>query len=292
MGKPETTSLTDPNLLLSVCLCGKACSPAPLLPSEAVLDSPSQLWTPELCEGHIGNTSPSGKCRWCRWLVWPACGTPRLAGGGLRWTCLETQPGYGWASSWRWGLESQRWRSCCLNLWASVSSAACVQGALRFHFTGREELCCCWFRFLEREEFCPESLFLVCLSANETLLPNAPAIPQTCQVSQLFPPESQNYSLPLPGRLACLVCLQTVLWKAAFKLLILHPRLITITDRFLVSFSSFHCGWNCFIGSYDPCRRRQWHPTPVLLPGKSHGWRSLVGCSPWGRTELDTTEVT
>ena len=29
-------------------------------------------------------------------------------------------------------------------------------------------------------------------------------------------------------------------------------------------------------------RRRQWHPTPVLLPRKSHGWRSLVGCSPWG----------
>ena len=31
--------------------------------------------------------------------------------------------------------------------------------------------------------------------------------------------------------------------------------------------------------------RRQWHPTPVLLPGKSHGRRSLVGCSPWGREE-------
>ena len=30
-------------------------------------------------------------------------------------------------------------------------------------------------------------------------------------------------------------------------------------------------------------RRRQWHPTAVLLPGKSHGWSSLVGCSPWGR---------
>ena len=28
--------------------------------------------------------------------------------------------------------------------------------------------------------------------------------------------------------------------------------------------------------------RRQWHPTPALLPGKSHGWRSLVRCSPWG----------
>ena len=38
------------------------------------------------------------------------------------------------------------------------------------------------------------------------------------------------------------------------------------------------------------CRRRQWQPTPVLLPGKSHGWRSLVGCSPWGRKESDTTE--
>ena len=37
-------------------------------------------------------------------------------------------------------------------------------------------------------------------------------------------------------------------------------------------------------------RRRQWCPTPVLLPGKSHGWRSLVGCSPWGRKESDTTE--
>ena len=37
-------------------------------------------------------------------------------------------------------------------------------------------------------------------------------------------------------------------------------------------------------------RRRQWHPTPVLLPGKSHGQRSLVGCSPWGHEESDTTE--
>ena len=40
-----------------------------------------------------------------------------------------------------------------------------------------------------------------------------------------------------------------------------------------------HCG-----------RRRQWHPTPVLLPGKSHGQRSLEGCSPWGRWRSDTTE--
>ena len=41
-----------------------------------------------------------------------------------------------------------------------------------------------------------------------------------------------------------------------------------------------------FPASWEICmqvRRRQWHPTPVLLPGKSHGQRSLVGCGPWGR---------
>ena len=37
-------------------------------------------------------------------------------------------------------------------------------------------------------------------------------------------------------------------------------------------------------------RRRQWHPTLVLLPGKSHGWRSLEGCSPWGLRGSDMTE--
>ena len=37
-------------------------------------------------------------------------------------------------------------------------------------------------------------------------------------------------------------------------------------------------------------QRRQWHPTAVLLPGKSHGWRSPVGCRPWGRSESDRAE--
>ena len=37
-------------------------------------------------------------------------------------------------------------------------------------------------------------------------------------------------------------------------------------------------------------QRRRWHPTPVLFPGKSHGWRSLVGCSPWDRWESGMTE--
>ena len=36
--------------------------------------------------------------------------------------------------------------------------------------------------------------------------------------------------------------------------------------------------------------RRAWQPTPVFLPGESHGQRSLVGYSPWGCKESDTTE--
>ena len=44
------------------------------------------------------------------------------------------------------------------------------------------------------------------------------------------------------------------------------------------------------LSGIEQSQRRQWQPTPVLLPGKSHGWRSLVGCSPWGRWESDATE--
>ena len=39
-------------------------------------------------------------------------------------------------------------------------------------------------------------------------------------------------------------------------------------------------------------QRRQWHPTPVLMPGESHGRKSLLGCRLWGRTESDTTDAT
>ena len=50
------------------------------------------------------------------------------------------------------------------------------------------------------------------------------------------------------------------------------------------------CPWGSLVwwgegllGPQNPPQRRQWQPTPVLLPGESHGWRSLGGCSPWGR---------
>ena len=55
-----------------------------------------------------------------------------------------------------------------------------------------------------------------------------------------------------------------------------------------------HCGGIRDLGSIPGKTpwRRAWQPTPVSLPGESHGQRSLVGYSPWGCTESDMTEVT
>ena len=69
-----------------------------------------------------------------------------------------------------------------------------------------------------------------------------------------------------------------------------HPHKLCYTYS-----SPFHASYtfSLLLSKYlrlDLLRRRQRHPTPVLLPGKSHGRRSLVGCSPWGREESDMTE--
>ena len=47
-------------------------------------------------------------------------------------------------------------------------------------------------------------------------------------------------------------------------------------------------GFNPWVGKIS--WRRKWQPTPVFLPGESHGWRSLIGYSPWGRKASDMTE--
>ena len=57
----------------------------------------------------------------------------------------------------------------------------------------------------------------------------------------------------------------------------------------------WHFSWNpnslCKQISLFPFfQRRHWHLILVLLPGKSHGRQSLVGCNPWGHEESDTTE--
>ena len=64
-----------------------------------------------------------------------------------------------------------------------------------------------------------------------------------------------------------------------------HPLLL---PSFVLA-SSFNFFFSFYASSLYKWRR-QWQATPVLLPEKSHGWRSLVGCSPWGRYQSDATE--
>ena len=61
-------------------------------------------------------------------------------------------------------------------------------------------------------------------------------------------------------------------------------------DRTISCFKTFPFNCQVYFSPLHGNRRRKWHPTAVLLPGNCHGQRSLVGCSPWGRYESDTTE--
>ena len=78
--------------------------------------------------------------------------------------------------------------------------------------------------------------------------------------------------------------------KIAFLLYKLNSHATSGTRLYTVRYS----GWKVVplikAGIQEEAQRRQWHPTPVLLPGKSHGWRSLGGCSPWGLEESNTTK--
>ena len=65
--------------------------------------------------------------------------------------------------------------------------------------------------------------------------------------------------------------------------------MIDIKNIFVFLLNDFF-GLDIIDRHHELFQRRRWHPTQVLLPGKSHGRRSLVGCSSWGREELDTTE--
>ena len=64
------------------------------------------------------------------------------------------------------------------------------------------------------------------------------------------------------------------------------------TSYSLYTTSYFLCTTSYFLysTSYSLYGEGNGTPTPVVLPGNSHGWRSLVGCSPWGREESDTTK--
>ena len=85
---------------------------------------------------------------------------------------------------------------------------------------------------------------------------------------------------------------------------LLSPELLfcQLCLTFLGGLSRWHCGkesgcqcWRCKRRGFDPWVgkipwRRAWQPTPVLLPGESHGQRSLLGYSPWGHKQSDLSE--
>ena len=73
----------------------------------------------------------------------------------------------------------------------------------------------------------------------------------------------------------------SILWHSAFFMTFLVAQMVK-------SLSTMRETWVQSLGWEDPLERK-WQSTPVLLPGKSHGQRSLVGYSPWGSQESDTT---
>ena len=72
----------------------------------------------------------------------------------------------------------------------------------------------------------------------------------------------------------------------------LGPPALLLTRLMILSksFNPLDSVLSFYYSSLQQTRRRQWHPIAVLVPGKSHGWRSLAGYSPGGRKESDTTE--
>ena len=111
--------------------------------------------------------------------------------------------------------------------------------------------------------------------------------------SQIIPPS------PSPTESKRLFCTSVSLLLSHIQGYRYHPSQFHVYCIFILYCFSFWLRSLCIIGSSFihlirtgilfnvwvilHCRRRQWHPTPVLAPGESHGWRSLVGYSPWSR---------
>ena len=72
------------------------------------------------------------------------------------------------------------------------------------------------------------------------------------------------------------------------KSMVVEKQNVSENLLFPLSWIQHPCDWVKFHSHMN--QRRHWQPTPVLLPGIPHGWRSLVGCSPQGRWESDRTE--
>ena len=110
-------------------------------------------------------------------------------------------------------------------------------------------------------------------------------------------------SLPVLSCLSSSVSLFSpqIIWKKIAPTISFHPKYFSVylqtrifrekTSITTVLTSPSALSPQSLIGStVRSVWRREWQPTPLFLPGESHGHRSLVGCSPWARRELDTTE--
>ena len=105
-------------------------------------------------------------------------------------------------------------------------------------------------------------------------------------------------SLPLLGCISVLIALYQFFLRLSGHLILQFQVLLYCTNLFRMGFPGGSDGrvhLQCRRPGFDPwvgriSWRRARQPTPVFLPGESHGQRSLVGCSPWDPRELDTTE--
>ena len=94
-----------------------------------------------------------------------------------------------------------------------------------------------------------------------------------------FPKQLQYFAVPLPTQEGSDFSIPSLEPGIVYLLDYCHSSGYEVISLMILIYISL-MPWN---------QRRQWHPTPVLLPGKSHGWRSL-GCSPWGFKESDMIE--
>ena len=89
-------------------------------------------------------------------------------------------------------------------------------------------------------------------------------------------------------------CFMIIVVVVVVKMLLSEQTLLAVqdfpggSDGKSICLQSGRPGFDPWVGQIP--WRRKWQPTSVLLPGKSHGQRSLAGCSPWGCKESDTTE--
>ena len=93
-----------------------------------------------------------------------------------------------------------------------------------------------------------------------------------------------SLSFTISRSLLKLMSIESVMLSS--HLLLCHPLLLLSRSSQNTKLNSLWCRASHWLSILHVVvyiyRRRRWHPTPVLLPGKSHGQRSLVGCSPWG----------